>query len=168
MKNLKFFKTLSSFTRKLFVLLLLAFVSWNKGHSQCPYETNNFLEKYWASRENFRNNFIANPIDEQTGDLLSDGIGIWDCDRNMYSMAGVGIPANFIKMTHLTIPTGDNWNTVQYGDATYGLGRYIAMFSTEYELLSQNGQDQAKKRTLNELFLALQAYRRLDMTANRI
>lgn len=164
MKYLKC-KTLDCFNA--FLLLLLTTVSSGIAHSQCPHEANNFLEKYWASRENFRNYFIANAIDEQTGNLLSDGIGTWDCERNMYSMAGVGIPANSINMVHLT-PTTDFGNTAKYGDATYGLGRYMAMLSTEYDLLSQSGQNQAKKRTLNELFLALQAYRRLDMTANRI
>lgn len=138
--------------------LLLIFICFSNVHSQCPDADNNFMEKYWTTRENLNKWFVASTIDELTGELTSDGIGTWDCEKNMYTLAGVGLPANRIT----------NGIYAKYGDATYGLGRYFAMLATEYALLSQSGQVEAKKRTINELFLALQAYRRLDMTANRL
>jgi hypothetical protein len=45
------------------------------------------------------------------------------------------------------------------------MGWYWAMLATEYELLRLNGQHEEAQRTLEELFLGLQAYRRLDMQA---
>jgi hypothetical protein len=104
-----------------------------------------------------------------TGDLLSDGIGIFDCDNNTYTMFGQGVPANYIEAFPTpSTDTSNSQNTAHWGDATIYLGRYIATLCTEYELLGRNGQIAARKRTLNELFLALQAYKRLDMTANRL
>lgn len=43
---------------------------------------------------------------------------------------------------------------------------YWTMLATEYNLLSQSGQFEEAERTLEELYLGLQAYRRLDMLAN--
>jgi hypothetical protein len=134
--------------------------------SQCPDEDNNFLDKYWASKNTLENDFVLNAMDDETGDLLNDGIGIWDCNTNTYTMSGYGIPANFIRMSPVS---GDAiQSTAHWGDGTIYLGRYIAMLCTEYELLRRNGQTAMKKKTLNQLFLALQAYKRLDMTANKL
>ncbi len=151
----------------LFMLISLTSTFGQTG--DCLNEDNNLLEKYWASREDLRNNFVVNSIDEVTGDLLSDGIGTFDCDNNTYTMFGQGIPANYIVANPNASNEDNNYeNTAHWGDATIYLGRYIATLCTEYELLGRNGQIAAKKRTLNELFLALQAYRRINMTANRL
>ena len=45
------------------------------------------------------------------------------------------------------------------------MGWYWVVLATEYELLKRNGQNEEAQRTLEELFLGLQAYRRLDMQA---
>jgi hypothetical protein len=58
-------------------------------------------------------------------------------------------------------------NYLEYGSETpHQIGWYLVTLATEYELLGQNGQWEEQQRTLEELFLALQAYRRLDITAN--
>lgn len=68
--------------------------------------------------------------------------------------------------------TGVSWefekhNYLEYGSETpHQIGWYLVMLATEYELLRKNGQLQEQQRTLEEIFLALQAYRRLDITAN--
>lgn len=57
-------------------------------------------------------------------------------------------------------------NYLEVGSETpHQMGWYWATLATEYELLKRNGQLQEAQRTLEELFLGLQAYRRLDMQA---
>lgn len=53
------------------------------------------------------------------------------------------------------------------GDSHFRIGNYLALLVTEYELLRRNNQNVRATRTLEELYLALQAVKRLDMTANR-
>jgi hypothetical protein len=48
------------------------------------------------------------------------------------------------------------------------LGWYWVMLSTEYELLGRNGQYEEQQKTLEDIYLSLQAYRRLDMKAQCI
>jgi hypothetical protein len=151
-----------SMTLALIVAYLL---SPNIADGQCPDETNNFLEKYWATREFFDDNLILNAIDEETGELLNDGIGYWDEDCKRYSMAGYGIPANEINSTP---DNNSSHSLLNWGDAMIRIGRYIPVLCTEYELFRQNEQHEKKKKALNHLFLALQAIRRVDMTANRL
>ncbi|MCE7926692.1 MAG: T9SS C-terminal target domain-containing protein [Haliscomenobacteraceae bacterium CHB4] len=57
-------------------------------------------------------------------------------------------------------------NYLEMGSETpHQMGWYWATLATEYELLRLNGQHEEAQRTLEELFLGLQAYRRLDMQA---
>lgn len=57
-------------------------------------------------------------------------------------------------------------NYLEFGSETpHQMGWYWATLATEYELLRLNGQQEEAQRTLEELFLGLQAYRRLDMQA---
>ena len=64
-------------------------------------------------------------------------------------------------------PTEDHHNVLEYGSETpHQIGWYLVTLATEYALLGQNGQLEEQQRTLEDLFLALQAYRRLDITAN--
>ncbi|MBK8562898.1 MAG: hypothetical protein IPN76_06005 [Saprospiraceae bacterium] len=152
----------------LFLLGMFLTLSWAMSLAQtgdCLSSGNVLLEKYWASKANLNENFVANTIDPVTGDLLGDGIGVWDCEINHYSMHGVGLPIPQITMRS---PSTNANNWAGGSDITYFLGRHIAMLASEYALLGQSGQYSAQKRTLNELFLALQSYRRLDMTANKL
>lgn len=156
--------------------------------SQCgdllTVERTSLLSKYWQLREQFNEHFIKIDMDED-GNLLGDGIGSWDADENHYSKAGYSLPAAHLAVgfrgdhgENVVSSTGEILNTqgeagtnnvLNYGgDVTYTLGMYIAMLSTEYELLRRNGLDSEKDKTLKELFLALQSIKRLDMTANRL
>ena len=59
------------------------------------------------------------------------------------------------------------FNHLEYGSETpHQIGWYLITLATEYALLGQQGQIQEQQRTLEEIFLALQAYRRLDISAN--
>jgi hypothetical protein len=50
-----------------------------------------------------------------------------------------------------------NW--VDYGSETLSeLGWYLVTLATEYELLGKQGKFSAQKKTLEDIFLALQAY----------
>ena len=62
----------------------------------------------------------------------------------------------------------ERFGVLRWGDGTVNLGHYLAVLATEYTLLTQNEQTIQANKTLEELFLALQAYRRLDITANRL
>ncbi|MCU0560445.1 MAG: hypothetical protein MUD16_09665 [Desulfobacterales bacterium] len=136
-----------------------------------PFSSNSrprlLLQRYWSSRHSLREHFVRNAMDAE-GNLTGDGIGTWDDQKRRYSYAGYGLPMAQLVMTHT--PPGGNGrpNYFRNGDMPLNLGRSIALLATEYELLGRSGQLQAQKRSLNELFLALQAYRRLDMTANRL
>jgi hypothetical protein len=56
------------------------------------------------------------------------------------------------------------YNFLNVGSETLTqVGWHIVTLCTEYELLSKNGQTEQMQRTLEEIFLALQAIRRLDM-----
>jgi hypothetical protein len=71
---------------------------------------------------------------------------------------------NFIPNTDTT---EDFHNVLEYGSETpHQIGWYLVTLATEYALLGQNGQLEEQQRTLEDIFLALQAYRRLDITAN--
>ncbi|MFN0215327.1 MAG: hypothetical protein ACKVT2_13810 [Saprospiraceae bacterium] len=65
-------------------------------------------------------------------------------------------------------PAGnDKHNYLEYGSETpHQMGWHLVTLATEYELLRLNGQVAEMQRTLEDIFLALQAYRRLDITAN--
>lgn len=61
---------------------------------------------------------------------------------------------------------GPKHNWIEIGSETpHQMAWYWVTLATEYELLLQSGQTNAAQRTLEELFLGLQAYRRLDSQA---
>jgi hypothetical protein len=63
--------------------------------------------------------------------------------------------------------TDVGFNFLEYGSETpHQIGWYLVTLATEYALLGKNGQLAEQERTLEDLFLALQAYRRLDIAAN--
>ncbi len=74
---------------------------------------------------------------------------------------------NGVPISYQFPPTDQKFNFIEYGSETPSqLGWYMVVLATEYELLGRSGQYEEQQRTLEELFLALQAYRRLDITAN--
>lgn len=66
-----------------------------------------------------------------------------------------------------SLPMGERaWNGTQvakWGDVTIQLSQYIAVLATEYELLRQ--QSQPTDTTIQELYLAITAFNRLDINA---
>ncbi len=156
--------------------------------AQCTGGENHYepalLYKYWQLKERFNQHFIKMDLDEN-GNLTGDGIGVWDADNYRYTKAGYSLPI----INHFVVSRANNTTVVDPvsgsffnsdgtpgvdnivsigGDNTYAMGMYIAMLASEYALLDRNGQVNQKNKTLNELFLALQAIRRLDMTANQL
>jgi hypothetical protein len=101
------------------------------------------LEKYWKYRDHLRKRFMK--------------IGV---------AKGESIPASLI-MPHLQYgedqQSQGSGSVIQWRDATITLGYYWIVLATEYRLLDQNGQD--VNSTLNELYYAMHAFNRLDMTA---
>ncbi len=169
---------------RILLTIFLCYLFSPLSFSQCDTENGHpeLLYKYWNLRNNFRENFIVNDIDED-GNLTGDGIGTWDPDKAIYTKAGYGfayerhIAQENNEGTVFVATPGHDYcnndgnpsiNTVirPSGDNVIALGRLIATLATEYELLERNNQE--TKRVLNELFLALQTYRRLDMTANQL
>jgi hypothetical protein len=166
--NIKIMKIL-----KLFVSITF-FLFASQLFAQEPCSDLQLLENYWNTRDLMRSRFTRNTLDEN-GNFTSDGIGSWDPVAMRFTDAGYGLPAAHLNMNHhpewevdcLSNPSGNN--VLSYGaDTPYALGQVIALLCTEYELLKQNGQENAAELTLKELFLALQAYRRMDMTANML
>ncbi|MEO1625371.1 MAG: hypothetical protein AAFV25_09445 [Bacteroidota bacterium] len=169
---------------RILVFLPLLLISISKLYPQCdPSGYPQLLDKYWKIRQEFKDHYIVHDLDEN-GNLTGDGIGEWDPVNLRYDRAGYGIPPMLRIMldrgetTDISDQAGKFCNSggepgvpnyLDYdGDATIYIGRYIATLSSEYSLLHRNGQEDLKRQTLNELFLALQTYRRLDMTANRL
>jgi len=65
------------------------------------------------------------------------------------------------------------WNTPNVfsylgSDVPWTMGYYMAQLATEYELSNKHGREEQKQKALEDLFLQLQTYRRLDATANRL
>ena len=171
--------------KKLLVIILLCLTQTPFLFSQCESESAypEAMYKYWTLRDQFREHFIRNDMDEE-GNLTGDGIGEWNALGLRYTKAGFGLPANGLTITNpvdadgrvqkVSENTPCNFagepgvpNYLDFSaDGTYRLGWYIATLATEYELLRKNSQ--STKVVTNELFLALQAYRRLNMAANRM
>lgn len=64
------------------------------------------------------------------------------------------------------LPPNYKFNYLEMGSETpTQLGWYLVMLATEYELLGKNGQVEEQQRVLEDIFLALQAIRRLDIRA---
>lgn len=94
------------------------------------------MEKYWYYRYRLVNDFLI--------------VGT-DC--------GNSIPASD-RYRDISLPNG---NTMVWDDATQHLGHYIATLAVEYKLLKMNSW--STKRTVEELFDAIDAFDRLDRDA---
>jgi hypothetical protein len=98
-------------------------------------------EKYWKYRDHLRKRFMR--------------IGIGE---------GESIPASVIipnrRYGQADQTTG---SIIQWRDATITIGYYWIVLASEYKLLVESGQ--GVQPTLNELYYAMKAFNRLDMTA---
>jgi len=135
------------------------------------------LYKYWEYKERLHDKFVVI-------DWGGDGMGTFIKEEFRFERSGYSIPAVELRGAGLgfgaqAAETGqlsednnlvekERFGVLRWGDGTVNLGHYLAVLATEYALLAQNEQTIQANKTLEELFLALQAYRRLDITANRL
>ncbi len=105
------------------------------------YAQNEFdnMHKYWYYRFRMKNDFM----------LLGKG-------------QGMSIPAAQRDVRGQNFPYSEE-HQLDWGDATTDLGWYIGVLATEYRLLRDNSQP--TDTTLMELYYALEAFNRLDNTA---
>ena len=100
------------------------------------------LRKYWIYRERLKNYVV-----------------VGDCQ-------GCSIPASGRGWTNNWVPSAQVANgTLSYDDSGGRMGYYIAMLATEYKLLKDHGQTNQLQNTALELYYALEALNRLDLTA---
>ena len=117
---------------------------------------------YQQYRDWYRSYFVRNSSMDTEGNLLADGIGEWRPYEAQYTLYAEGYPASRLRVHGSeTILEFGGENGIRMG---YG----IAMLAMEYTRYQQMGLTSKSTRSLNELFLMLQAYRRLDMMANRL
>ena len=174
----------------LAILFFIATCLVNLSYAQCDREA--ITAKYWQYRANLKH-FVA--VDRDSSGCVNDGIGQDDQDPCICSKAGYGLPGTSINMTangsedqqdrsgepptgplgwdfrdkDCFEPTGNTHNVLDMGSETpHQMSWYWVTLATEYKLLKENNQEQEAQRTLEELFLGLQAYKRLDIQANCI
>jgi hypothetical protein len=141
---------------------MLCILFFNQLSAQCSLE-----DRYWTIRKRLNEHFVKNDYESlKDGYDDLDGIGTAKKDEKgnfimpiIYTKAGYGMPAAGYNMA--------TNSTYQSGDATAAQGNYFAMLATEYKLLQNTGDATNAQKTLDELFLSLQAVRRLDMSANQ-
>ena len=159
-------------------LLLFTSLFFLSAATAQPHPCPDAFFRYWEFKDRLHRHFIRL-------DHWGDGVGNWDNTLLQYSKAGYSLPASLLRITKTacnyweyvfyncfaspeTTSNCQTSNILRWADTTIDLGYYLAMLATEYELLSRNRQFEQRDKTLHELWLALQAYRRLDMTANRL
>lgn len=109
-------------------------------------QTNNTnKQKYWDYRDRFKKWYIN--ISKDPGGSQPMEV------RGMSRFGG-----NYTSGNNY-FPNQTSW--MQWGDnVTLHLGYYISTLAMEYKLLKKNGQD--TKSTLNEIYYALEALKRID------
>ncbi len=104
--------------------------------------------KYWYYKSRLNNDFLK--VGLGPGESIPGGTrGLWI--------------SKFVDPNNTSISSN---NELTWGDATSGLGYYIAILATEYKLLSINNQSTTKVK--HELFCALNAVNRLDFVAETV
>lgn len=119
-------------------------------------------KKYWALKSDFENYFISYSVDDLSI-LTNDGIGKWDANKCAYQYAGFNLPAYSYDLT-----AGNHNPKRHFGETPVRLGQLIATACLEYSTNMKEDKVSNAKVLLNKVFLLLQAYRRLDMTGNKL
>lgn len=118
--------------------------------------------KYWKLKSDFEMHFIDYSISDLST-LTNDGIGEWDDAKCAYQYAGYNLPAYSYDLS-----TSKYNPKRHYGETPVRLGQLIATTCMEYNLYKRKGKVAMSQEFLNKLFLLLQAYRRIDMTGNKL
>lgn len=120
------------------------------------------IKKYNFSKEIFDKYFMNYSVSNLEV-LTNDGIGKWNVDKCAYEYAGKNLPAYSYDLS-----TSDYHTKRHYGETPVRLGQLLATTCLQYAEAKKNEDVKACRIYLNKIFLQLQAYRRLDMTANKI
>lgn len=171
--------------KKIFIVFCTLLFQYSS-IAQAPEMNFRNLHKYWEYKQQLHDKFV---VIDWGGDGMGNYIpGEWRFERSGYSMPaasywqysnqewrmrgkGLGFGADADIRGQLSEDNNlseDKFGILEWGDGTVFLGHYIGVLATEFALLTQNNQPIQADRTLEELYLALQAYRRLDITANRV
>jgi hypothetical protein len=105
------------------------------------------LEKYWKYRDRLNTYFMKIGSGDGQSIPMSCRIPGWDAAGGYET----------IDIPH------EDVTTLEWKDATISLGYFFIVLDTEFKLLSKSGQN--VQSTLNELYYAMQAFNRIDMTA---
>ena len=81
----------------------------------------------------------------------------------MYSTGDASVKGSHLPMERRYVYNGERVG--QWADAVWWQGHYLAVLATEYALKQRAGESTAA--TLKELRLAVEVYRRLDLSAER-
>ena len=84
-------------------------------------------------------------------------------DEMMYYTGDASVKGSHLPMERRYLYKGEHVG--QWADAVWWQGHYLAVLATEYALKRRDGESTAA--TLKELRLALDVYRRLDLSAER-
>lgn len=128
--------------------------------SDLDYES--LKEKYAFSQDIFDQYFMNYSVDDLEV-LTNDGIGKWQEDKCAYEYAGKNLPAYSYDLS-----TSDYHTKRHYGETPVRIGQLLANTCLQYIQSIEAGNSRMSQIHLNKIFLQLQAYRRLDMTANKI
>lgn len=124
---------------KIVKLLVVLLVVSNSILAQSPAEN---LNKYWWHRYTLVNDYMK--------------IGLY---------CGESIPG-YRHYEAWDLPYPDDTKHMHWGDATIYLGQYMMVLATEYDILKRSNQ--RTRRTLEEMYLALKAFDRLDVNAEEM
>ena len=118
--------------------------------------------KYEKSLEIMDQYFIEYSVDDMAV-LTNDGIGKWDTTKCAYEYAGKNLPIYSYDLTTQSYHTKRH-----FGETPVRLGQLLATTCLQYTRAKSENDIDKSKILLNKIFLQLQAYRRLDMTANKL
>lgn len=119
-------------------------------------------KKYDYAQDVFDQYFMNYSVDDLEV-LTNDGIGVWDNDKCAYQYAGKNLPAYSFDLS-----LNDYHTKRHYGETPVRIGQLLANTCLQYIQAVEAGNNRNSKIYLNKIFLQLQAYRRLDMTANKL
>ena len=125
-------------------------------------DTESITVKYWKLKSDFEKHFVQYSVDDLSH-LTNDGIGNWDESKCAYQYAGYNLPAYSYDLS-----TSRHNPKRHYGETPVRLGQLIATVTMEFAMYKRNGNTAMSQISLNKIFLLLQAYRRIDMTGNKL
>ena len=154
--------------RRIAGILGLALIAFTTAAQDCS--PRDLFRKYEAYKKRFYRHFIRF---DRSKTCIGDGIGtVFSADSSAVRFAkeGFGLPATALYLTPADTAAirapAFRFNWMDFGSETPSqLGWLIAFLATEYELDRLQAQPAAQQRALEDLFLCLQAVRRLDMQA---